>query len=108
MCVGGGGDWIPQVGQEQNKEGCSVETELQRDKRGETPQRGSLMPSVDGCFCLVVREQESPKLATALHCEKDKRTLSCQPKFKHYEFNGGIWRERGREGGRGEEGRQQC
>lgn len=47
-----GGSWIPQVGQDQNKEGCSVETELVRVWRGEA---GSLMPGVDGCFCLVVR-----------------------------------------------------
>lgn len=26
-----GGSWIPQVGQDQNKEGCRVETELERD-----------------------------------------------------------------------------
>lgn len=90
-----GGSWIPQVGQDQNKEGCSVETELVRVWRGEA---GSLMPGVDGCFCLVVRGGggASERLSNwqQLSGEKDKRTPRCQLKFKHsfaMNFMAGGW-----------------
>lgn len=83
-----------------------METEIERDRRGQTGWSGSLMPSVDGCFCLVVRGgelggQESPKLATALPCEKDKWTPSCQLKFKHSFTMHCMGAQGGREGGGG-------
>lgn len=55
------GSEFPQVGQDQEKEGCRVE--FKRDE-GATP--AGLMPGVDGCFCLVV-SGALPILSAAVH-----------------------------------------
>lgn len=66
-------------------------------REGRLPGVGALCPVLMDVFALWWGERESPKLATALPCEKDKRTPSCQLKFKH-SFTTNFM---GREGGSG-------